>query len=64
MDPLVERACKENGIELHRKNILLSAGYLLVTLRKPPLLVVDGKVVLEGFTVTLDVLRQLLGTEN
>ncbi|MBM4424668.1 MAG: thioredoxin family protein [Chloroflexi bacterium] len=58
--PLVEQVCRAEGAELERKNLLISMLYLLSTFRRPPVIVINGRVVSAGRVPAVAQLRQWL----
>jgi len=58
--PLVEQACKEEGVELKRKNFFVSLVYALITFRHTPILFVNERLASHGRAISVEELRQYI----
>jgi hypothetical protein len=58
--PLVEQACKEEGVELKRENFFVSLVYALITFRHTPVIFVNDRLVAHGRMISVEEMRQYI----
>lgn len=58
--PLVEQACKEEGVELKRRNFFVSLVYAFITFRHTPIIFVNERLVSHGRAITVEELREYI----
>jgi len=58
--PLVEQACKDEGVKLKHKNFFVSLAYALITFRHTPIIFVNDRLAAHGRMISVEEMRQYI----